>query len=74
MTQADDIQAVSVDEALVEATSGVARYKEEHPESTRPEVDFADLLRERVRSETGCEGAAFLACSFTSFTSCVDVQ
>jgi DNA repair protein REV1 len=57
MAHADDVQAVSVDEALIETTSAVARYRAEHPDCEDPAKDFAELIRDKVRAATGCEGA-----------------
>ena len=63
MTHADDLQAVSVDEALIDVTSSMARIKEEITNSQELEVssgdpakDFAEAIREQVRKTTSCEG------------------
>jgi DNA repair protein REV1 len=56
MAHADDVQAVSVDEALIEATSAVARYATAHPACADPAKEFAEVLRGMVRDVTGCEG------------------
>ena len=55
MAHADDVQAVSVDEALIETTTGVARYEQEHPTCEDPAHDLAELIREKVRKATECE-------------------
>ncbi|KAH7928136.1 DNA repair protein [Leucogyrophana mollusca] len=62
MRHADDLQAVSVDEALIEVTSSVARRREEYsrlPVSEAapkdPAQDLADLIRFQVKEATGCE-------------------
>jgi DNA repair protein REV1 len=55
MAHADDVQAVSVDEALIEATTSVARYKADHPDREDPAKDYAELIRDMVRAATGCE-------------------
>jgi len=56
MAHADDLQAVSVDEALIDVTSSVARLTAEHPSAPDPAKDFAELIRSEVRKATGCEG------------------
>ena len=67
MTHADDLQAVSVDEALIDVTSSVRRIKEEISLSQNqagnsgtshsdPAKDFADAIRAQVKDATGCEG------------------
>ena len=59
MRHADDIQAVSVDEALIEVTTSVSRCAI-RPSSLAFPDDPAKSLAERIRSEvreaTGCEG------------------
>ncbi|KAI0823867.1 hypothetical protein BC628DRAFT_1323948 [Trametes gibbosa] len=62
MAHADDLQAVSVDEALIDVTSSVARARAEVAEHSR-EVgkaselvkDFAEAIRAQVKKKTGCE-------------------
>ena len=63
MAHADDLQAVSVDEALIDVTSSVARIRTdlaEHSQPTEepsdPARDFAEAIRAQVRKVTGCEG------------------
>ena len=63
MAHADDLQAVSVDEALVDVTHSVARIRTELSESSEetdelsdPAKDFAEAIRAQVRKVTGCEG------------------
>jgi len=61
MSHADDLQAVSVDEALMDVTSVVAQLR---PQSTHdslidPAKDFAATIRAQIRQTTGCEGASF---------------
>ena len=63
MAHADDLQAVSVDEALIDVTSSVARIRTEldqHPDRMDdggdPAKDFAESIRSQVRRVTGCEG------------------
>lgn len=63
MAHADDLQAVSVDEALIDVTTSVRRIESEiscspDPSSspTDPAKEFADAIRAQVRNATGCEG------------------
>jgi DNA repair protein REV1 len=63
MSHADDLQAVSVDEALIEVTSGVEQVRTqaagcdaEGGTSTDPVKEFAEMIRDQVRRATGCEG------------------
>ena len=66
MAHADDLQAVSVDEALIDVTSSVRRIKvytsqkgdTDTPESSDLVKDFADAIRAQVRKATNCEGKA----------------
>ena len=51
MSVADDLQAVSVDEALIEVSSGV-----EQMASSNPAKDFAESIRAQVKEATGCTG------------------
>ncbi|KAH9890493.1 DNA repair protein [Cubamyces lactineus] len=62
MAHADDLQAVSVDEALIDVTSSVARIRAElaerlevADESVDAAKDFAESIRAQVRKVTGCE-------------------
>ncbi|TCD63972.1 deoxycytidyl transferase [Steccherinum ochraceum] len=62
MTHADDLQAVSVDEALIEVTSSVRRIHAEISQSQAPSAtpldpakQFAEAIRAQVRRATGCE-------------------
>lgn len=59
MSHADDVQAVSVDEALIDVTSTVTqlRMRASQDSSTfDPAKDFAETIRAQVRRATGCEG------------------
>ena len=63
MSHADDLQAVSVDEALIEVTSSIARIRAElvegadaADETNDPAQDFAEAIRSQVRKATNCEG------------------
>ena len=59
MTHADDVQAVSVDEALIDVTSSVARLASERPSTPDPAKEFAETIRSEVKKVTGCEGRGF---------------
>ena len=66
MSHADDLQAVSVDEALIEVTSSVRRINAEISRSQDsssvpidPAKEFADAIRAQVKKATGCEGRLF---------------
>lgn len=63
MAHADDLQAVSVDEALIDVTSSVRRIHSEIAHSQDPSAspadpakEFADAIRAQIRRATGCEG------------------
>ncbi|KAG6845851.1 hypothetical protein H0H87_002542 [Tephrocybe sp. NHM501043] len=58
MSHADDLQAVSVDEALIDVTSVVLQLRSrgsQDPDAVDPAKDFADMIRAQVRKATGCE-------------------
>ncbi|KAF8839868.1 DNA repair protein [Paxillus ammoniavirescens] len=56
MRHADDLQAVSVDEALVDVSSGVTRLRTATPLSADdPAVTLAQTIRAQVKQTTGCE-------------------
>ncbi|KAG6839978.1 hypothetical protein C0991_009916 [Blastosporella zonata] len=58
MSHADDLQAVSVDEALIDVTSVVLQLRSRNsqaPEAVDPAKDFAEMIRAQVRKATGCE-------------------
>jgi DNA repair protein REV1 len=63
---ADDIQAVSVDEAIIEVTNVIedfkSRYLKAHPTMTVTEIashdfakQYAEFLRYQIKDLTGCE-------------------
>lgn len=62
MAHADDLQAVSVDEALIDVTGSVRRmkaYMSQRPDSSSSRdlaKDFADAIRAQIRKATSCEG------------------
>ncbi|CAK5269398.1 unnamed protein product [Mycena citricolor] len=54
MSRADDVEAVSIDEALIEVTTFVRRLQKTSL-SDDPAKEFADNLRAQVKEATGCE-------------------
>lgn len=61
MTHADDVQAISVDEALIDVTNCVALLASERPSTPDPAKEFAETIRSEVKKATGCEGNRILA-------------
>lgn len=57
MSHADDLQAVSVDEALIDVSSTVAQLRTSALASPTadPAKDLAESIRSQVRNATGCE-------------------
>jgi len=54
MSYADDLEAVSVDEALIDVSS---IFEHVEPSQRRESVTaYAESIRARVKEETGCEG------------------
>lgn len=54
MSYADDLEAVSVDEALIDVTSA---FEHVEPSQRRESIKaYAESIRAKVREETGCEG------------------
>ncbi|KAH0830227.1 hypothetical protein J3R83DRAFT_1586 [Lanmaoa asiatica] len=63
MHQADDLQAVSVDEALVDVSSAVARLRSASPFSADDfAATLAQTIRAQVKQATGCEGMYIILC------------
>lgn len=57
MSYADDLEAVSVDEALIDVTSIFEHVEaSQRCESIKA---YAESIRAKVREETGCEGLSF---------------
>ena len=64
MSYADDLQAVSVDEALIDVTSTVAEMKvvptggdgENDGTSTDIPKELAESMRAQIKATTGCDG------------------
>ncbi|KAI0070563.1 DNA repair protein [Panus rudis PR-1116 ss-1] len=68
MAHADDLQAVSVDEALIDVTSSIQRIKSEISQSQGhssspldPAKDFAEAIRTQVKEATGCTASIGIA-------------
>jgi DNA repair protein REV1 len=66
MSCADDLQAVSVDEALIDVTSTVAQMKvvptvDDFNDGTSTDIakELAETIRAQIKAITGCEGAVF---------------
>ncbi|KAG6902660.1 hypothetical protein C0995_013352 [Termitomyces sp. Mi166 len=58
MKHADDLQAVSVDEALIDVSSVVLQLRANNSQDegvVDPAKDFAEMIRAQVRKATGCE-------------------
>lgn len=61
MSLSDDLQAVSVDEALIDVSSAIDNLRSRAMESGQMqlesyEIQMAENIRDKVRVETGCEG------------------
>jgi hypothetical protein len=64
MSYADDLQAVSVDEALIDVTSTVAQTKvvptgvDDENDCTSADIakELAEDMRTQIKATTGCEG------------------
>jgi len=54
MAHADDLQAVSVDEALIDVTNAINTTSSTNPQQSIKE--YAESIRALVRQETACEG------------------
>lgn len=62
MSHADDLQAVSVDEALIDVTTTVDQQRPQTRNDDAPydpAKDLAETIRAQVRQATGCEGSFF---------------
>ena len=66
LAEVDEVQAVSIDEALIDATATIeslkAKYLIEHPESSIADLashdfakEYAESLRRQVKEATDCE-------------------
>ena len=67
MSHADDLQAVSVDEALIDVTTGVKQMPTSSSNRNYdPAIAYAEMLRSKIRERTGCEGIVLVTCSFLS--------
>ena len=64
MSRADDLQAVSVDEALIDVTSTVAQMRvvptgaNDDGDSTSTDIakELAESMRAQIKATTGCMG------------------
>lgn len=58
MKHADDLQAVSVDEALIDVSNTIAQMNMQSSQLTslHPAKRLAETIRAQVRIGTGCEG------------------
>ena len=60
LTHADEVEAVSVDEAMIDVTRAV-RDKIKNSTGVQDEAkEFAEKLRKEVQAETGCESKSAL--------------
>ncbi|PBK98552.1 DNA repair protein [Armillaria gallica] len=55
MAHADDLQAVSVDEALIDVTSTVNRLRAKAKSVVDPAKELAEIIRAEVKTSTECE-------------------
>jgi DNA repair protein REV1 len=58
MSHADDLEAVSIDEALIDVTTAVSRLRSAAASAGSPHdpaKDFAESIRAEVKEATGCE-------------------
>lgn len=55
MGYADELEAVSVDEALLDVTSSTGQFAAAHPDAIDPAKGLADDIRVQVKKATGCE-------------------
>ena len=63
MRHADDLQAVSVDEALIDVSSAVARLRSDSPLFAEDfAVTLAQTIRAQVKQATECEGMHTIIC------------
>lgn len=62
MSYADDLEAVSVDEALIDVSS---TFEHVEPSRRRESIKaYAESIRAKVREDTGCEGlSSFVSAS-----------
>lgn len=60
LTHADEVEAVSVDEAMIDVT-GTVRDMMKNSTGVKDEAkEFAEKLRKEVQAETGCESKSAL--------------
>jgi DNA repair protein REV1 len=69
MSHADDVQAVSIDEALVDVTTAVSRLRRAAARGGSqhdPAKDFAERIRAEVKQVTECESQSSFSSSLIS--------
>jgi DNA repair protein REV1 len=78
MSYADDLQAVSVDEALIDVTSTVAQSKvvstgaddeDDCVSSADIAKELAEHMRAQIKATTGCEGTVCVVSDHKTLTS-----
>jgi len=77
MSYADDLQAVSIDEALIDVTSTVAQSKvvptgadDEDDCATDIAKELAEDMRAQIKATTGCEGTICVVSDHKALTLC----
>ena len=78
MSHADDLQAVSVDEALIDVTSTVAQTKavptsvDDRHDCSSMDIakELAEDMRTQIKATTGCEGTVCIVSDHKLLTSC----
>ncbi|EJD01689.1 DNA/RNA polymerase [Fomitiporia mediterranea MF3/22] len=55
MSHSDDLQAVSVDEALIDVTTAVKQMPPSTKKRYDPAKEFAEMLRAEIKASTGCD-------------------
>ena len=78
MGYADDLQAVSVDEALIDVTSTVAQMRvvptgaNDDGDNTSTDIakELADSMRAQIKAATGCDGTCRVVFRSQTLTSC----
>lgn len=70
MRFADDLQAVSVDEALIDVSARVARMKDPDGDDGSRDYakEFAEAIRTEIRKLTSCESMSLLVLDRHEYT------
>lgn len=79
MSYADDLQAVSVDEALIDVTSTMAQMRvvptdaNDDGDSTSTDIamELAESMRAQIKAITGCNGTCCVVSDQQTLTSCL---